>query len=86
MKQSSTLRSSTWAGEDIYLVDQQLKVVWKKLSGDVDIAILFLVFSIGIEDSIRDIKLSTDKDVIDTFSELSILAKKRKTKGTSMFS
>ena len=86
VKQSSTLCSSTWAGEDIYMADQQLKVVWKKLSGETDIAILFLVFSIGIEDSIRDIELSTDKDVIDTFSELSILAQKRKTKGTRMYS
>ena len=68
------------------MADQQLKVVWKKLSGDVDIAILFLVFSIGIEDSVRHIELSTNKDVIDTFSELSILAQKRKTKGTRMYS
>ena len=75
---STTLCTSTWAGEDIYLVDQKLGVVWKKLIGDVDMPVLFLKFSIGIEDSVRDIELSHDKDVIDTFNELSILAAKKK--------
>ena len=39
----------------------------------------FLTFSIGIEDSIRDIELSPNKDVIDTLKELSLAARKKKT-------
>ena len=60
------------------MADQKLQVIWKKLAGDVETAILFLKFSIGIKASIREIKLSPDEDVIDSLNELSITAKKKK--------
>ena len=80
LKASTTFCSLTWADNDIYLVDQELKVVWRKLSGDTNVPILFLTFSIGIEDSVRGIKLSCDKykDAIDTLKELYIAARKGK--------
>ena len=84
VKASTTLRSSTWAGEDIYLVDQQFKVVWKTFSDDMEMPVMFLKFSIGMEDSIREIKLSHDNDVIDTLRELSIAARERKSNDYGM--
>ena len=39
--------------------------------------VMFLTFSVGIEDSIREIELADDNDVIDTLAELSIAVKKK---------
>ena len=75
---SKDLCSSIWAGDDIYLIDQEFKVVYKTFSGDIDMPVMFLTFSIGIEDSIRDIKLCCNKDIIDTLKGLSIIARKKK--------
>ena len=84
VKARKTLRSSTWAGEDIYLVDQQFKVGWKIFSGDIEIPVIFLKFSIGMEDSIREIELSHDNDVIDTLRELSIAAREKQSNDYGM--
>ena len=40
--------------------------------------VIFVTYSVGIENSIREVELPDDNDVIDTFTELSIAAKKEK--------
>ena len=75
MKASTTYRTSPWAGEGICLADQKLSVVWKTFLDDIEMPVMFLKFSIGMEDSIREIELSHDDDVIDMLAELSFAAR-----------
>ena len=63
---------------------------WSKVVGcletfsdNIEMSVMFLKFSIGMEDSIREIELSDDNDVIDTLKELSIAARKKKSNGMS---
>ena len=67
-----------WAGEDTCLVDHKFSVIWKELSKGTRMPVMFVTYSVGIENSIRDVELADDNDVIDTLAELSIAAKKEK--------
>ena len=75
---SNIYRTIPWAGEDTCLVDHKFSVIWKELSEGTRMPVMFVTYSVGIENSIREVELPDDNDVIDTFTELSIAAKKEK--------
>ena len=73
---SKIYRTSPWAGEGTCLADHKFSVIWKELSEGIRMPVMFVTYSVGIENSIREVKLADDNDVIDTLAELSIAAKK----------
>ena len=75
---SNIYRTIPWAGEDTCLVDHKFSVIWKELSEGTRMPVMFVTYSVGIENSIREVELPDDNDVIDTLAELSIAAKKEK--------
>ena len=82
---SKAYRTIPWAGEDTCLVDHKFSVIWKELSEGKRMPVMFVTYSVGIENSIRDVELADDNDVIDTLKELSIAAKKEESNAYGMW-